>query len=161
MVIFPPKWGQPLGYSCPLFLILHEEEFTLPVPPQCLNMIGSVNIISFFLKKVQHYEGDRAVLPKVSSADIFLCPPCFMSTLDIMSEKKCVSKLNIIGSDNGLSPGRRQAIIWTNAGILSIGSLGTNFNEILITISTFSCKKIYLKMSSGKRQPFCLGLIMC
>ena len=30
----------------------------------------------------------------------------------------CVSKLTIIGRDNGLSPGRRQAIIWTNAGIL-------------------------------------------
>ena len=27
----------------------------------------------------------------------------------------CVSKLTIIGSENGLSPGRRQAIIWTNA----------------------------------------------
>ena len=36
----------------------------------------------------------------------------------------CVSKLTIIGSDNGLSPDRRQAIIWTNAGI-SIGRLGT------------------------------------
>ena len=33
----------------------------------------------------------------------------------------CVSKLTIIGSDNGLSPGRRQAIIWTNAGILLTG----------------------------------------
>ena len=32
----------------------------------------------------------------------------------------CVSKLNIIGSDNGLQPGRRQAIIRTNAGILLI-----------------------------------------
>ena len=29
----------------------------------------------------------------------------------------CVSKLIIISSDNSLSPGRRQAIIWTNAGI--------------------------------------------
>ena len=28
----------------------------------------------------------------------------------------CVSKLTIIGSDNGLSPERRQAIIWTKAG---------------------------------------------
>ena len=28
----------------------------------------------------------------------------------------CVNKLIIIGSDNGLSPGRHQAIIWTNAG---------------------------------------------
>ena len=34
----------------------------------------------------------------------------------------CVSKLSIIGSDNGLSPDRRQAIIWTNAGILLIGT---------------------------------------
>ena len=31
-----------------------------------------------------------------------------------------------------LSPGRRQAIIWTNAGILSIEPLGTNFSEIWI-----------------------------
>ena len=42
----------------------------------------------------------------------------------------CVGNLTIIGSDNGLSPGRRQAIIWTNTGILSIGPLGTNFSEI-------------------------------
>ena len=43
----------------------------------------------------------------------------------------CVSKLTIIVSDNGLSPDRSQAIIWTNAGILLIGPLGTNFSEIL------------------------------
>ena len=70
----------------------------------------------------------------------------------------CVSKLTIIGSDNGLSPGRRQAIIWTNAGLLSIRLLETNFSEILIKIDTFSFKKMRLKMSSGKRRPFCLGL---
>ena len=50
----------------------------------------------------------------------------------------CVNKLTIIGSDNGLSPDHRQAIIWTNAGILLIGLLGTNFSEILIEILTFS-----------------------
>ena len=70
----------------------------------------------------------------------------------------CVGKLTIIGSDNGLSPGRHQAIIWTNAGILLIGPLGTNFNEILIKIHTFSFKNIHLKMSSGKWRPFCLSL---
>ena len=70
----------------------------------------------------------------------------------------CVSKLTIIGSDNGLSPGRRQAIIWTNAGILLIGPSGTNFSEISIKIHIFSFKKMQLKMSSGKWQPFCLGL---
>ena len=70
----------------------------------------------------------------------------------------CVSNLNIIGPDNGVSPGRRQAIIWTNAGILLIGPLGTNFSEILIEIHTFSFKKMHFKLSSGKWRPFCLGL---
>ena len=70
----------------------------------------------------------------------------------------CVVKLTIIGSDNGLSPGRRQAIIWTNAGILLIGPLGTNFSENLIEILTFSFTKMRLKVSSAKWRPFCLGL---
>ena len=46
----------------------------------------------------------------------------------------CVSKLTIIGLDKGLLPGRRQDIIWTNVGILLIGTLGTNLSEILIKI---------------------------
>ena len=70
----------------------------------------------------------------------------------------CVNKLTIIGSDNGLSPGRRQAIIWTNAGILLIGPLGTNFSEIAIKIHIFSFKKMHLKKSSREWRPFCLGL---
>ena len=70
----------------------------------------------------------------------------------------CVGKLTIIGSDNGLSPGRRQAIIWTNAGILLIGPFGTNFSEILIATETFSFKKMHLKMSSAKWRLFGLGL---
>ena len=70
----------------------------------------------------------------------------------------CVSILNIIGSDNGLSPGRRQAIIWTNAGILLIGPLGTNLSEISIEIHIFSFTKIHLKVSFRKWRPFCLGL---
>ena len=70
----------------------------------------------------------------------------------------CVNKLTITDSDNGLSPDRRQAIISTNAWILFIGPLGTNFSEILIEIHAFSFKKMHLKMSSGKWRPFCLGL---
>ena len=54
----------------------------------------------------------------------------------------------IIGSDNGLAPGRCQAIIWTNAEILINWPLGTNFSEILIE----------MRLSSAKGQPFCLGL---
>ena len=70
----------------------------------------------------------------------------------------CVSNLTIIGSDNGLSPSRRQAIIWTNAGKILIRLLGTNFSEILIKILTFPFTKMRLKVSSAKRRPFCLGL---
>ena len=84
---------------------------------------------------------------------------CIHSFL-IEDEWRIYASLNwiIIGSDNGLSPVWCQAIIWTNAGILLIGTLGTNFNEIFIEIRTFSFKKIHLKMSSGKWRPFCLGL---
>ena len=70
----------------------------------------------------------------------------------------CVGKLTIIGSDNGLSPERRQAIIWSSAGILLIGPLGTNFSEIVIEIQTFSLKKTHLKMSSADCCSFRLGL---
>ena len=57
----------------------------------------------------------------------------------------CISKLTIIGSDNGLLPGQCRTIIWTNAGILLIWPLGTNFSEILIKILTFSFKKMHWK----------------
>ena len=66
----------------------------------------------------------------------------------------CARILTNIGLDNGLSPGRRQAIIWTNAGILLIRTLGTNVCEILSEIHTHSFKKIHLKMSSLKWRPF-------
>ena len=70
----------------------------------------------------------------------------------------CVSKLTIISSDNGLSPSRHQAIIWTNAIILLTGPVRTNFSEILSEIHTFSFNKMHLKISYGKWRPFCLGL---
>ena len=60
----------------------------------------------------------------------------------------CVGKLTIIGSDNGLSSGRRQAIIWTNAGIFLNWPLGANFSETLIEIHIFSFKNMHLKMSA-------------
>ena len=59
----------------------------------------------------------------------------------------CVSNLTIIGSDNDLSPGRRQAIISTNVGILLIGPLGRNCSEILSEMQPFSLQK-----------PVCLNL---
>ena len=75
----------------------------------------------------------------------------------------CIRNLTIIGSDNGLSPGRPQAIIWTNTDISSIGPLWTNFSEILIAIHTFLFKKMHLTMSSANiaailSRPQCVNL---
>ena len=67
----------------------------------------------------------------------------------------CISKLTIIGSGKCLSPGWCQAIIWTSAGRLLIGPLGTNFSESLIEIHTFPCKKMHLKISFAKWCLFC------
>ena len=97
---------------------------------------------------------------------IMLCFSCWVSRIDLLTYVThwgrvthiCVGNLTNIASDNGLSPERRQAIIWTNAGMMLIGPLGTNFSEILIEIQTFSLKKMRLKVSSAKWRPFCLGL---
>ena len=68
-----------------------------------------------------------------------------------------VGNLTIIGSDNGLSPGRRQAIIWTNAEILLFGPSGTNLSEIAIAILTCSFTKMRVKVSSAKWRPYCFS----
>ena len=79
----------------------------------------------------------------------------------------CVSKLTTTESDNGLSPGRRQAIIWTYAGILLIGPLGTNFSEILIiNIYTFSFNKnvfenVVCEMAAILSRPQCVNTVEC
>ena len=57
-----------------------------------------------------------------------------------------VDNLTITDSDNGLSPGRRQAIIWINPGFFLIWPLGTDYSEVLIEIQTLSFQKMHLKM---------------
>ena len=69
----------------------------------------------------------------------------------------CVGKPTTIGSNNGLSHGWHQSIIWINAAILFIEPLGTNFSEILIEILTVSFRKMRLRGSSAKWWPFCPG----
>ena len=76
----------------------------------------------------------------------------------------CVSKLTSIASDNGLSRGRRQAIICNNAGILLIGPLGTNFSDffyrnsnIFIEENTF--QNVVCKMSAILSRPQCVNML--
>ena len=75
---------------------------------------------------------------------------------------KCLTYLPLvdrvsIDSDNGLTPIQSQTIIWTTAGLLSIGPLGTNSSGILIKIWTFSFEKMRLNILSVKWRPFCPG----
>ena len=70
----------------------------------------------------------------------------------------------IIGSSNGLSPVRRQAITRTNAGSLSIWLLGAYCSKLWFGFLSFSFKKVHLKMSSAKWRLFRFGLngfILC
>ena len=62
-----------------------------------------------------------------------------------------------VGSGYGLSPIRRQAITCTNAHLLSIGPLGTNFSEIRIKIQSFSFTKMHLKMATNLFRPQCVN----
>ena len=70
----------------------------------------------------------------------------------------CVGKLTIIGSDNGLGPHRRQAIIGTNPGILLIRHVGTKFSEILTAIFTQenAFGSIVCQMAAVLSRPQCL-----
>ena len=70
----------------------------------------------------------------------------------------CVGNLDMISSDNGLLPRQRQAIMWTNAGILLNWPIATNFNEILIEIHTFSFKKIFWKIAAILSRPQCVKI---
>ena len=74
----------------------------------------------------------------------------------------CICNLTIIGLDNGLSPGRCQAIIWTNARILLIEPLGTNFSEIFnknsnIFIQENAFESVACEMAAILSQPQCVN----
>ena len=76
----------------------------------------------------------------------------------------CINNLIIIGSDYGLSPGRRQAIIWTNAGILLTEQLGINFWEILIDLKQIfnqedAFEKVFCKMAAILSRPKCVKIV--
>ena len=69
----------------------------------------------------------------------------------------CVKNWVIIGSKNGLSPVRHQAIPCTNDDLLLTETLGINFGEILFEIKAFLPKKTYLILSFAEWRPSCLG----
>ena len=71
----------------------------------------------------------------------------------------CIGNLTTISSDNGLSPGWLVAIIWINAEVLLIWTLGTNFCKILIEIHISSFTKMHWKIV--KKMPDILSRPQC
>ena len=136
----------------------------LSIPPSTANgsSLASFSTWRFILKfaaRWQHWIHQVGLkFGSLKLKNVFIGPNLIILTLWGRVTHICVSKLTIIGSDNGLLPGPHQAIIWTNGWILLIGPLGTNVNEIVIEIYIFPFKKMHLKMSSGKWRPSCLGL---
>ena len=131
-----------LAWSCESFqnstvLIYHLSEVTI---------LATNELCKYYRYEKEHTSGNRANV--------------FPLTRWGRATHICVSNLIITGSDMGLLPGRRQAIIWTNARISSIGPLAINFSEILIKIQIISLKKMYLKLSSAKWRLLCLDLNM-
>ena len=129
----------------------------------------SVRVLYWHLEQLSNCSNDRKVTLKDTSKIGSCSQPWQMTTnrewcvhIYLLTHwgrvtHICVGNLTRIGSDNGLSPGRRQCIFSTNAGILLIGLLGTNISEFFFEILTFSFKKMRLKVSSAKRRPFSLG----
>ena len=141
-------WGKPPSVDSP-----HKQ----PIMQRCSGDVTVMFIMlshfsvedwlkfKYFSTFLQNNTIRTMVVVRTASLDVYYDPQSFPHWGRVMHV--CVSKL-----------GQRQSIIWSNATILLIGPLGTNFSEILIRIHTFSFTKIHLKMLSGKWRPFCLGL---
>ena len=78
--------------------------------------------------------------------------------MSVYIQQICVNNLTSVGSDNVLSPGRRQAIIWNNVGRFSNGPWETNFSEILIINVYIFIQENAFKNAVRKLVCICLGL---
>ena len=83
-------------------------------------------------------------------------PKSVLSPVKAQKFSWCLKKA-IIAADNDSLPVQQQAIIWTNAALLSVGLLGMYFSEIWIKIHKVSVRRMNFKMSANWC-PFCLGL---
>ena len=158
MFMFPLKNLARKGLRCPLgysrgnavYKFLIASFMTCEVT-QSIRRLKSNNIFLKFKFKKCYFPAPVLQFWRSTSCDYCLLLR-FALTHWGRVKHICVAYLTIIASDNGLSPSRHQNIIWTNAGILLIGPWGTNLSEVLISIPTFSFRKMLL--SSVKRRHF-------
>ena len=136
----------------------HDIEYAGHLGPcQLRGMISELSGKSV-LRRYRNYT-KNCMLPEINSARLYMFIEINSARVELthrgLVTHTCVSKLTILGSDNGLSPGRRQAIIWTTAGILLAEHLGQTSMNIQSKFIHFNSRK-----SIGKWWPFCLGLNM-
>ena len=136
------------GINCKVYVFCRRSGNNISIQCHVIPTVQNADLYVYFCKVISHLCRWGQELPLLT---------WFKTHLGRVTHI-CVSDITSIGSDNGLSPGRRQDIIRTNAGILLIRPLGTNFIEFLVEILIFSFKKMRLEVSSAKRRPFCLGL---
>ena len=74
----------------------------------------------------------------------------------------CISRLTVIGPENGLSPGRHQAIIWTNAGMLltePVRTTSVKYNRSsFIFIQENAFENVVSEMESILSRPQCVNV---
>ena len=152
----PQMW--PMGLTLTITLTFEFEGQTWPWP-LTIHMTLTMDLMVKFLNScIWEWEG-RLTLHKGGGSRSFMTmtmtiwwPRSGVWIYQIVTGVTSVvgvPSTHLVGSDNGLPPGRRQAIIWTNAGILLMGPLGTNFSEIITKVYIFWFKKMYLKLWSG------------
>ena len=122
--------------------------------PPCIGFIYYLSHHDAPVMTSRHHKYNRRKVHSQHDGGTFLMCKQINTYMPLGHTYASVNRVSI-GPDNGLAPIRRHAIIWTNAGLLLIRTLGTNVSEILITIQTFSFKKMHLKISSAKWRPFC------
>ena len=103
--------------------------------------------------------GEHGLICQYLGATVSLCLSVYKLILALHQNTVLISHCGpiAISSGKGLAQNRCQVITHTNIDLSSIGSLGINFNEILIKIQIFFIEKKN-KMKSATCQPFCLGL---
>ena len=144
-------------YNIWIYLIALEFVRCLRCTENLWTLFTYILYIYIYILYITHTSDTRLSLSFLSSNWVLSVWPKFGTVNSLRRVTHiCDSKLTMIGSDNGLSPDRRQVIIWTITGILLIRTSRTNFSEILSEMNTFSFQ-MYLKMSS-KRLQFYLGL---
>ena len=140
-------------YMHSLPLMLRRKSYLLPDILHVIKQNIRIRLHLFGVLSLIEFNAYRAFLIRAIDVKLFVVVyfveiryiGCISLTLWERVTHICVCNLIIIDLDNGLSPSRCQAIIWTNAEILLIGPCGINIGEIVLKIHRFSFKKMRWK----------------